>query len=88
MHETALYGNYAASKFLLETGLEADVIDNKGRPRYTRLHNVGHVPIVRLLIEHNASLAQKANNGITPTDLALDNQHINVAQVLLQYGAP
>jgi serine/threonine-protein phosphatase 6 regulatory ankyrin repeat subunit B len=47
----------------------------------------GHLEIVRLLLNHQASLDLCTENGKTPLLVALQNEHIDISCLLIQKGA-
>lgn len=83
LHRAAMQGNLEVLRFLVSVGSDADASDEKG---WTPLHYAaldGHVEAVQLLLDYT-TFAKYAltREGKTPYDLAEDNNHSDLYDVL------
>ncbi|WP_265027666.1 ankyrin repeat domain-containing protein [Wolbachia endosymbiont (group B) of Chorthippus parallelus] len=87
IHLAAAYGHKDVVELLLEK--EKASINHKGKSNWTSLHYAakgGHLPVVQLLIEKEADANLKNSDGKTPLQLARDEGHQSIAQLLLNKG--
>ncbi|KJK63626.1 Ankyrin repeats 3 copy [Aspergillus parasiticus SU-1] len=85
-HIAAFFGIHSVMLHLTVSG----DIDSRDIIGYTPLSwaaNLGHMPIVKLLIEQGVSVDPQDLNGMTPLFLALKSKHEWIAELLIDYGA-
>ena len=61
------------------------IVDFEGGANYTPLHyaaEAGHTDVVKLLINNGANLSKKSNNAQTPYQLAFQNNHSDIVELL------
>ena len=76
-------------RLLLERGADANVMCSTS-PSARLLHYAavkGKIGVLRLLLQHNADVNAKTNNGVTPLYNASGRGQLNAIQLLLDHGA-
>ncbi len=88
LHDAALGGHVAVARVLLAAGADLSMANNDSRE--SPLHvaaSWGRLEVVRLLLDAGASRSAKDGKGRTPLDLAVENNHSEVAAIL-RTGTP
>lgn len=83
LHEAALIGRAAMAEFLLAKGAAVDVREDRGR--YMPLHYAarsGRVEVAKLLLAAKATVELKDIDGKTPLDLARQQGHTEIENLL------
>ncbi|KAJ4425531.1 hypothetical protein ANN_27725 [Periplaneta americana] len=83
LHGAAWYGQRAVCQLLLTAGARPSEPDD--RDQWTALHWAackGHAPVVQLLLQYGAERRARDKKGRTALDLARDNRHPEVADML------
>jgi ankyrin repeat protein len=73
-------------RLLLEHGADINVQMRAAGPRCTGLVN-GALEVVRLLLEHGADVEAKDNDGKTALQVAAEEGHDEVVELLREHGA-
>ena len=93
LHLASYFGTVEMVLVLLNAGADACVKDVQGQ---TPLHKVSQSPqdslgdgvgVAQLLLEHGADMNAQDNNNATPLDWASFTEKIEIASLLLYYGA-
>ncbi len=87
LHLAVEAGDLNAVRQCLETGTDINCV--RGKASFRVLHraaDAGNKSMVRLLIQKQASVNPRAMSGWTPLDLALKKGHLEVVQLLREYG--
>lgn len=85
--DAAMNGDLVAVRALLDEHLDVNAAQGDGSTALHWAAYTGNVEMVRLLLEHKASLQVKTRLGaLTPLMLAARNGHTNVMRVLLDGG--
>jgi len=85
----AFFGHKAAVQVLLSRGAEVDQTD-KSRFANTALDAAvagGHTEVVKVLLDHHASVNVRSAGGTTPLQKAAQNGNLEVCKLLLEKGA-
>ncbi|QRD81692.1 ankyrin repeat protein [Aspergillus flavus] len=85
-HIAAFFGIHSIMLHLTVT-VDIDSRDIIGYTPLSWAANLGHMPIVKLLIEQGVSVDPQDLNGMTPLFLALKSKHEWIAELLIDYGA-
>ena len=75
------------AKLLLQNGADIECRGYKCRDASSALYQAakrGHFEMAKLLLEHNASLTYKCKNGLTPYEIARQNQHKKITRLLYE----
>lgn len=86
--------HYNAVKYILEKGANVNIKLHGSleqyNPGFTSLHfavESGDLDICNLLIQYGAKVNETADNKKTPIDLARENNHMEIIQLLIKSGA-
>jgi len=85
----AFFGHKAAVQVLLARGAEVDQTD-KSRFANTALDAAvagDHLEVVKVLLDHHASVNVRSSGGMTPLQKAAQNGNLEVCRLLLEKGA-
>src|SRR5438128_12202312 len=87
----AIYGDSEdAARLLIESGADLEALSRhetiRVRPIQTAAF-VRSVPLTRLLLDAGAEVNSRAEGGFTALHTAVDNGHVELAQLLLERGA-
>ena len=86
LHMASMNGHARVAQLLLEHGA---IVDAQGYDRWTPLRYAsrwGHLAVVQVLLAHGADV-HKQGADETLLQVATSNRHVEVAQLLLEYGA-
>ena len=76
------------AELLLNSGASVDQIDNEGRTSLMKAVRAGHISTVRYLISKGADVNRSTNsNDSTILSLSCAGGHLEIASLLLKYGA-
>ena len=88
LHFSSERGQFMVAEVLLTHHADANARDEYDRTPLHFASLYGHSKVVRLLLEHGADVDSKNNYGETPLFfLSESNGNLEIAQVLLDYGA-
>ena len=76
-----------ASRLLNEKNVDPNILDQQGNTLLHLAANEGNLKVVRLLMQHHASLDILNENGLTPLKLAIRKSHDSIVRALLEAGA-
>ena len=85
LHKAALRGDVAEVRRLVAAGVGVNEVN--AADKMTALHfaaDNGHVEAVKTLVELNADIEAKTDQGATPLHFAAVNGHVEAAKTLLQ----
>lgn len=86
LHWAARYGNQKVVRFLLEKGMNADIVNtNKTSPLHWAIKG-GHEGVVKVLIEHGADINLQNVSGTSPLHQAVRSQNKKIVGFLLSRG--
>jgi len=74
------------AQVLLEHGADINALCNSGTP-LGRASAHRRLECARFLLEHGADVHIRDPSGQTPFQVATEKQHVQIAQLLLEYGA-
>ena len=72
---------------ILNSGLDPNIWNKAGQTPLQLAAGEGHLDMVTLLLDHNASLTLSSDGGYTPLLIAAYNQHTDVVAELIREGA-
>ena len=86
MAKVSIRGRSDICRYLLDTcgAQSVNAQDINGDTALHRAAEAGHLEVVRVLLEFGADLSIKNNKGETPLDMARENKHSDVVEVLQQ----
>jgi ankyrin repeat protein len=88
LHWAAYGGCVDVVQFLLERGAEINPVSLEGTPLYSAsISRAERLEIVWLLLKHGADVHIWATGRKAPFEVATDKGHMQIAQLLLEYGA-
>ena len=85
LHIAAFVDNAAAARALLEAGADADTLSRATYARVTPLGTcafAGATDVARVLLEHGADPSIAENDGERPLDVARENGHDDLVELL------
>jgi len=86
LHWAAGYGHATVAQVLLDHGADINALSDRGTPLGTASYH-GRLEVARFLLEHGADVHIRDLHGRTPFRVATQEQHAQIAQLLLEYGA-
>lgn len=87
LHYAAHTGHVEMSKFLVSHGVPIEVKDTGGETALFYAVEGGWVPVVQWFIDNGADVNNGNNKGETPLDVAKENKHPKLIEILEKAGA-
>lgn len=87
--EAVMYGNFAATKLLLRSGVDVNEPDNDGYSPLQRAARHGFFKIVEFLVRAGANVnaPPSLTEGYTALHFAVEGKNVNLVRFLIQAGA-
>ncbi len=83
LHDAALSGNKETIELLVARGAGVNAADSEsGSTPLHKAASFGRLDAVKMLVQHGADVSPKTNKGLTALQLAIDNDHKDVAAFL------
>ena len=86
LHSLSILGHNECIKLLLKKGANIGLKDISGNDALFYAAYAGQKDIVEILCDNGAKINVKNNNDLTPTDLAIDNNRKETANLLISKG--
>jgi Ankyrin repeats (3 copies)/Ankyrin repeats (many copies) len=84
LFDAAREGHVEFAQMLLERGAVIDARDYRGRTSLHKAVERGNIQVARLLLEHNADVNARSKSGKTPSQVATQQE---ILELLSEYGA-
>jgi ankyrin repeat protein len=85
LHLAAQKGHLQIVRLLLETGVDANALNEDGMSPLHISIVANNVPIAQYLLEHGASSSVTNNTGQNTLHLAVETEDVNMVRMLLEY---
>ena len=85
LHWAVEYDNYEIVEILLQNGANPKALDMLSEKSLHWAAWTGHIKSAKVILKYDIDVMQKNCGGLTPIDLALQQEHYELANILKEY---
>jgi len=87
LHYASSHGHLKVAHLLLERGANSKGRTNEQDTPLCKALQYGYLKMVRVLLDHRVDVTIQGRRGLTPYQIATENQHRDIAQLLSEHRA-